>query len=483
MACGVSSGVRVILRRAALLAAGGVAIAVLACGCGGREEGPAAPAKRAPRSPAVDRICAGAKGANLIVIVLDAARADHFGLHGYHRDTTPEIDGLLARSIVFEKAYCQAPNTKASVTSLFTSLFPDTHGVIGMFVAVPAEVPTLAEALKADGYRTVCFSANPFLSSEFGFGRGFDEFHEIFREVDLEANQFGEVPAELLGKAAVSWFQEHRDERFYAYLHFLEPHAPYTPPEPFRSKYEGGSRVEQMMAFYDGNLAYADSVVGEVTAQLEQLGLLDKSVVVLLADHGEAFGEHGRFQHSDTAYEETARVPLAVRLPPACEAEPQRRSEIISIVDLMPTLLELLDVSCEAPVQGRSRLGLLAGEEEANPSYAVTRSRGTDPSGGLQHPEEVVYALTTPQYTLILGDAGQRVELYDRESDPGQQHNIAAQQVDVTRELQQQFEEWASTQTARPVVLQGGGAFVSEEPPVQPDERTREQLKALGYLK
>lgn len=458
-------------------------VALCLCGCAEKEQGAFVPAQPATSGPAVDRLRAGAAGANLLIVLLDAARPDHFGAYGYHRDTTPDVDEFCAHSIVFDRAYCQAPNTKASVASLLTSQFPDTHGVVGMFGALPAGVPTLAEVLQANGLRTVCLSANPFLSSEFGFERGFDEFVEVFREVDLEANELGRVPAELLGDGAISWLQEHREERFFAYLHFLEPHDPYDPPQPFRTKFAAGTEAEDEIALYDASLAYADSVVGQVLVEVERLGLMEETIVVFLADHGEALGEHGRFGHVDTAYQETIRIPLAIRLPAACGAEPVRRSEIISITDLMPTLLDLLHIEFPPTMQGRSRLALLAGEEEAEPSYAVSRSRGADQTGGAERPEEVIYALTGPRYTLLWGDEGRRVELYDRAADPAQQSDLAAERPEVVAELCQRFEQWAATQRARPVVLRGGRAPAPQQPTGELSDRTRDHLEALGYLK
>ncbi|MCJ7750206.1 MAG: sulfatase, partial [Armatimonadetes bacterium] len=317
-----------------------VALAALQCGCSGGKQETSQPPKRAASPAAMEKIRAGVGEANLIVIVLDSARPDHFGAYGYDRDTTTNIDALFAESIVFEQAYTQAPNTKASIASLFTSQSPTTHGVIGIEVALPPSTPTLPQVLSENGFRTVGFSANPFLSLEFGFGRGFDEFQEVCRDVNVLPNTQGHVPAELLGRAAVQWLEEHAEERFFAYLHFLEPHVPYTPPEPFASRYSGRMPpILKMMAAYDGNLAYVDSVVGEVLSALERLDLVEKSVIVLMSDHGEAFGEHGRLLHSDTIYEETAHIPLAIRLREACGVAPGRRSGIISTIDLMPTLL------------------------------------------------------------------------------------------------------------------------------------------------
>jgi len=462
---------------------GAVALAALQCGCSGEKQGTSRPPKRAASPAAMEKIRAGVGEANLIVIVLDAARADHFGAYGYQRDTTTNIDALFAESIVFEQAYTQAPNTKASVASLLTSQPPTTHGAIGIKVALPPSMPTLPQVLSENGFHAVGFSANPFLSAEFGFERGFDEFQEVFREVNVRPNRKGHVPAELLGKAATSWFQEHAAERFFAYLHFLEPHDPYTPPAPFDSRYRGLTRIPNMIAAYDGNLAYVDSVVGEVLSALERLGLVENSVVVLMSDHGEAFGEHGRFGHSDTIYEETAHIPLAIHLPEACGVASGRRSGIISTIDLMPTLLDMFGIDPPPTMQGRSELGLLASEGSGQRRYAVGRSRGRDKTGGLERPEEVIFALIAERYTLMLGDTGKRVELYDRERDPGQKDNIAEESEKLVAELMGSFEEWAETQPTRPVVLPGGEVRAAQSPEVEMSDRTREHLKALGYLK
>ena len=452
-------------------------------GCGGRER--AARQVRvvpvqAASSPAAQALRAGAEGANLIIIVIDAARADHFSGLGYEWETTPRIDALFEESVVFEEAYATAPNTKASTASLFTSQHPDTHGAVGLFTGLPMECTNLAEAMQSQGYATAAFSANPFLAECFGYGRGFEEFFEVFREADLVPNQEGRVLAERLVAASVPWFREHADEQFFAYFHFLEPHAPYEPPAPFRFKFLREPPWE--MGLYDGNLAYVDDQVGEMLEEIDSLGLMERSVIVFLSDHGEAFGEHGRFGHSTTVYQEMMHVPLSFRLPVGCEASPQHRPEVISLADVMPTLLDLYGLDLPDTMQGRSRLGLLAGEPESEPSYAVSRSRGDDGTGGVEHPEQVSYAFAGPRYTLILADEGRRVELYDREVDPGQQEDIAGENGDVVDELRQRFEDWADTQVGRPVVLPGGRVWAAEERTASPDEETRRQLRSLGYI-
>lgn len=469
------------LRVAAVLFA--VAAPLLfAAGCGRREEGPSTPPRQIESRATADQMRAGAERANLIIILIDAARPDHFGSFGYARDATPCADRLFADSVVFEQAYAQVPNTKASVSSLFTSQFPDTHGVIGMHVAVPSDVPTLAELLKKRGFHTAAFSANPFLSSEFGFARGFDEFHEVFREVGLTPNRLGCVPADLMLDKAVPWFREHAKERFFAYLHFLEPHKPYAPPPEFARRYKAASEVERVTALYDGNLAYVDDAVGRLLTEIEEMGLFENSVLVFMADHGEALGEHGHFGHVECVYQPTIQIPLSFRFPGPCGPPAGRRSEIISITDLMPTFLDLFGMAIPDTVQGSSRLAAIGGEEQPEDRYTVSRSRGTDTTGGLRNPREVIYAVTAPRYTLILGDLGNRIELYDRQADPAQEHNIAEERADLVAELQGRFETWAATQRGRPVVLPGGKVFVSRAPRVEMSEDTRRQLEALGYV-
>jgi len=466
--------------RAALAGVVLAVLLVLPCGCGRKAVEPPPPPPPAS-SPAVQQLRAGAEGANLIIIVIDAARADHFSSFGYEMETTPRLDAFFANNILFTEARAEAPNTKASISSLFTSQFPDTHGAVGVGMPLSEQGATLAEVLKSQGYLTAAFSGNPFLAECFGFARGFDEFDEVFRQADLEPNEGGGVTAELMLETAVPWLRDHADQRFFAYIHFFQPHAPYHPPAPFRFQFL--HPPEWMLGLYDGNLAYVDDRVGQLLDEIDSLGLMDNSIVVFMADHGEAFGEHGFTAHGTTVYEEMIHVPLAFHLPAACEATPQRRGECIGPTDVMPTLLDLYGMEPPAGLQGRSRIRLLAGEEEPEPSFTVSRTRGTDDSGGVDQPEQVSYAIAGPQYTLILADEGRRVELYDRAADAGQQANIAADHPDIVDGLRQQFEAWAETQRGRPVVLSGGRVVTSGEPRMTVDDQVQRQLRSLGYIK
>ena len=468
-----------VARRAALAVAVLAVLLVLPYGCGRKAVEPPPPPPPAS-SPAVQQLRAGAEGANLIIIVIDAARADHLSSFGYEMETSPRLDAFFVDTVLFPEARAEAPNTKASISSLFTSQFPDTHGAVGVGMPLSDRGVTLAEVLKSQGYLTVAFSGNPFLAECFGFARGFDKFDEVFRQADLGPNEGGGVPPELMLEAAVPWLRDHADERFFFYIHFLPPHAPYDPPAPFRFQFM--HPPEWMMGLYDGNIAYVDDRVGQLLDEMDSLGLMDNSIVVFMSDHGEAFGEHGFTGHGTTVYEEMIHVPMAFHLPAACEATLQRREECIGPTDVMPTVLDLYGMERPAGLQGRSRIRLLAGEEEPEPSFTISRTRGTDSSGGVDHPEQVSYAIAGTRYTLLLAEEGRRVELYERAADTGQQANIAADHPDIVDGLRRQFEAWAETQRGRPVVLPGGHVVTSGEPRMTVDDQVQRQLRALGYI-
>jgi arylsulfatase A-like enzyme len=466
--------------------------AVLIAGCGRGRHAPrfrAPPVKEHYSSSAAQQSRAGARGANLIVIVLDAARADHFGAYGYRWPTTPNVDRLLAESVVFDQAYCTASNTKASITSFLTSQFPDTHGTLSARWMMTAEDGTLSESLRDAGYRTASFIANPVLAACFGFDRGFDDFDEVFRKADrdpLKPLDWGNVDASLVVEDVTAWLEEHQHERFFAYIHFLEPHGPYDATEEFRRRVMGPGRNEELDDLpvrYDGRLCYVDSQVGRVLARIDALDLQEKSVIIFMADHGEALGERGVIGHGKSGYVEMARVPLGIRLPEACGAVPARRSEIVSLTDLMPTLADLLQFTPPETMQGCSRLGLLFGEQEPEPAFAVTRGRGEDDTGGTEDITQVCYGFRTPGHTLALGDEGRQVELYDWKADPEENHDLASQQRDVVKRMRRQFAAWAGTQRNRPVVLRGGKLPTPPSKGPEVDEKTRKRLRALGYLK
>jgi len=445
------------------------------------------------QTPAAQRLRAGAKGANLIIVSLDAARADHFTSFGYELNTTPHLASFFDDSVLFTEAYAAGASTKPAVTSLFTAQFPDTHGTHSLKYAMTAEGATLAQCLSAAGFTTAAFSASPAVSASFGFSRGFRTFEEIFREVGMHAGG-GDLPrdqgwvvvdgARVL-QAATRWIGARSGERFFVYIHFREPHSPYGASESFRAETASPDArpVGRSLGRYDEGLAYADALVAQLLRELRARNLWERSIIVFLADHGEGFGEHGVLRHDEATYQEIVHVPLAIHLPTRCGVSPQRRREVFCLTDLMPTLLDLLQLPPPATMQGRSRLALLTGEREKASAFAVSRAFGKDQTGGVDRPDQVSYAWRDARYTLLLADRGRRVELYDRATDPGEAHDLAAREPWVVARLRKQFAAWAATQRGRPVVLPGGRVYVTQVSDTQMEDEVRRQLKALGYLK
>jgi arylsulfatase A-like enzyme len=303
-------------------------------------------------------------GRDLILVNVDALRADHLGCYGYARDTSPFLDSLCREGVVFERASAGSSYTRESVAALFTGLLPSKSGAIGWNAAPPPARATLAERLRRHGYRTG-FLSNTVMLQNPGFTRGFETVRHLPRRWSLS----GEGPR--LSAAALDFVRKTAPERFFLYLHYLDPHAPYEPaprftrrfsasesPDPL-SLYEdvaprlaqlraegfgpGDPRFEDLVTRYDAEIAATDEALQQLFRGLAELGVLDHTLVVITADHGEEFLEHDFVEHGWTLYEEVLRVPLVFFSPGVLR--PARVASRASHVDLVPTLLTLLGVS------------------------------------------------------------------------------------------------------------------------------------------
>ena len=475
---------------------------VLLSGGGATERRPARAFEAAPFSPDQPPVAAlrhTARTANVVICVIDAARADHLGCYGYSRDTTPNLDRLARQSVRFTSHFCQYVSTKPSTASLFTSQHSDTHLVTGTR-NLQEDTFTMSEGLAAAGFRTVLFSSNPNASP--GASIGLD-FHETYDQTDVEP--FVEswedfTSPEPLLTLIRSWLDRHRRSRFFAYVHFDPPHQPYRQPDRMTALFAGqqppafspgdfvfpvGDRkllatslhppLPEWINLYDANLRYADWAVGELERALRQEGLLDNTLFIVTADHGEAFGEHGYLWHERGVYEELARVPLLIRFPGGARPTPEIAA-LTQSIDLLPTIFDTLQVPYPAHgLQGRSLLPLIAGLVDRVHDHVLCRSDGRPPS----------YLLRTPRWALILYGNGEWRELYDLEADPGQTTNVIARHPEVAAELLEAFRAFALAQRRPPVDFLHPEA---EPPPMPPAEQTeptpevRRRLRALGYV-
>lgn len=450
---------------------------------------------------------------NVILISLDTLRADRLGSYGYARPTSPNIDEIARQGARFELAFAQAPWTTPSHMSLFTSLYPSAHGLnqsldyfdgfsngFGRFRRLPAERVTMAEVFQAHGYDTLGLVGGGTVAGALGFSQGFD----IYRE---GAFKLTEPVWETLDR----WLGSQGESPFFLFFHTFEVHSPYTELEFAKDLLTPSQRqdLEQMFAeirkpgfnftklrtelmqyladqglmrkeitgaLYDGGIVVADRFIGRLVGRLKELGVYDRTVLVLTSDHGEEFGDHSEDRvydaHCATLYDELTRVPLIVRYP-GIVPESQTVTEQVELIDVAPTLLDLLGIDIPGQMVGESFAKSLRGEAWASDGRAVSESVCLGPEWK---------ALRTPQYKLIAVGAGDgdrsgfpdrvaREELYDLESDPREQQSVLAAHPGIASDLRKQLRsELASDGQAEPA----DAAVI--------DDALMERLRALGYV-
>ena len=419
---------------------------------------------------------------NVLVVMLDTLRADHVGAYGYPRPTTPNLDALAARSHLFESARSQSSCTFPSVNSLLTSRYPaDFLAQPGGSFGIPEGIPSLAEMLAERGWQTAAVSASPIVRAtpghhnpQGGFGRGFAIFDEHceWRHARCVTN---------MALATIGRLQE----PFFAYLHYLDPHDPYRPPEEIGARFTSGAvpwewamrgdpnpiaamlykqgpaveydatAIRHLEGLYDGEIAFLDSHLGRLFDTLEREGRLERTVVVVLSDHGESFLEHGHVKHCRTLYDAEIQTPLLVRLPR--QVDGVRHGESVQHVDVVPTLLDLLGIEPQgAELEGRSLVPLLEGESlpEALAFATIDSLR----------------SVTDGRSKLILDLREGTREMYDLAADPGERRDVIrdARSAAALRRLRAELRGWIARTEGE------SGLGLSEE--------AQQRLQALGYL-
>ena len=448
--------------------------------------------------PAVDALREAAAGANLVICVIDAARADHVGCYGYPRETTPNIDRLAGESVRFGEHFAQYASTKCSTASLFTSQHADTHLAYERRPLMEGAF-TLATGLEAAGFRTVMFSSNPNAAPDTGLGLDFQEVYDQ-RHVEplVESWEQFTHPQPLL-TLIESWLAKHRRQRFFAYIHFDPPHQPYLQPEAMTELFAGeqppgfqrgpyefpvGDRevlagslhpaLPEWINLYDANLRFADWAVGELEGLLREAGVFDNTVLLVTSDHGEAFGEHGYIWHERGVYDELVHIPLLMRLPGGAGAS--EIGALTQTIDVLPTVFDLCEIACPREgIQGTSLIPLMAGLEDAANDSVISRSDGDPPS----------YLVRSQEWSFILYGNGTWRSLHDLRVDPGQRRNVIADHPEVVEEMVATFREFAATQARPPVEFLDPEARPLPLPNVNQTALTpeaRRQLRALGYV-
>ncbi len=346
---------------------------------------------------------------NLLLVTIDTLRADHVGAYGATSSQTPTLDALASRGVRFANALSAAPLTGPSHATILTGLLPPQHGVRDNIVfSLNARHKTLATRLKAKGYRTGAFVGAYPVAAAFGFRQGFEVFTENFKESE-EPGAGAQRPANEVVDDALSWLSRPAGGPFFTWVHLYDPHAPYEPPEPYRTTFAGRP--------YDGEIAFADAQLGRLLDSLKASGQQSNTIVVVVSDHGESLGEHGELTHAILVYGSTLHVPLVIAGPGITGGATVEAR--VSTVDLVPTLLRLLGSEVPAELIGRDLSAALRGERlRPEPLYAESLF------GRLNCRWASLRAWVEGDFKLI--DGG-RTELFDLSRDPEESTNLAEQ--------------------------------------------------------
>jgi arylsulfatase A-like enzyme len=435
-----------------------------------------APVPRGPDSP------------NVILLSIDTLRADHLTSYGYARDTAPFVQEAFAKGgTLFEHVVAASPVTAPSHMTLFTALAPSVHGVTDGFKRLPDAIPTLPEHLRDQGVVTAAFTENAWVGEQQGFARGFD----VFAENKSAKIMVPEGQVDLTFAQGRRWLAQHRDARFFLFLHTYQVHEPYAPPERYAELFTeplapapGRADAERLRANYDREIRFVDDELRGLLAALEELGLAETTVVVLTSDHGDEFLDHGLFSHGGHLYQEVLHVPLLLRGPGIPAG--RRVATPVAQADLMPTLLALFGVAPPAHAAGRSLLPLLRDDGAEGFAARALLIESWVPyqraARGVRRFDPPSLAVRVGARKLVRQGAGteRADELYDLAADPAERRDLLAEGAAPPADLAALLDRYVAESRARAQQLAGPAAEPREAPPLDPERA--EKLRALGYL-
>ncbi|MDO8602527.1 MAG: sulfatase [Candidatus Omnitrophota bacterium] len=427
------------------------------------------------------------KRPNIILITIDAVRADHLSCYGYGRFTTPNIDKLAAGGALFLQAIAPSTDTYYSVPAIITSTYSHYHGIKDKRNAlVNPLVPTFAEILSKNNYCTGLFSNGYSFSHIKGVDRGFGTF---------VVN--GNIAADELTNISLKWLKSKGKRNFLLWIHYLEPHAPYTPPFPYGTLYIkdkfntndknisigssdktwGGLKiipyivaqnnitsVNYYISQYDGEIKFVDEQIGVLLDKLKVLKLDKNTLIVITADHGESLGEHNRyFQHGGMPFDALLHVPLVFKYEPLALKD-KKITRQVSSADIFPTILEILKIKCPKAIYGKSLLGLIQGKTKNRDPYIFIKAQIID--------HNLAYSLRTEKWKLIYSTKDKKYYLYDLKNDKDELNDVKDIKKAEFKFLSKKLDEWRDREES--VV------FSVDTPSF--DRDAIEKLKSLGYL-
>jgi arylsulfatase A-like enzyme len=415
---------------------------------------------------------------NILLISIDALRADHLGCYGYHRNTSPFLDTVAARGIRFSHAFVNTHGTPPSHATMLSSLYQESHrvGIPGETpsdsdMALPTEIELLQEVLRTRGWTTVAVTGGGYLKGDFGFNRGFDAFVGHRQDVEQGVTRLVDLVERALATG----------RPVFAFFHTYQVHTPYRPPTAYHDLFgeyssdvevtgkalvkiqaDAGARLspgdfDYLEVLYDREIRYTDDTLRKLFGRLDELGFLGRALVVVTSDHGEEFGDHGGLLHGGSLYEELIRVPLIVHgigLPSGLV-----KPRLASTVDIPPTMLAAVGLEPPPSMEGRD---LFARQPLEWSQQRVFSQYGTQ-----------IYSLRTPRWKLIEYPGRDHQLLFDLSNDPTESNDLASQHPELADRLREELEQWRMD---RPRLER------LARPSIELSHETREQLKALGYV-
>lgn len=456
----------------------------------------------------------GPERSNILLITIDTLRADHLSAYGYVRETSPVLDALAAEGVRFDQAAVQWPKTGPSFASMFTSTYPKNNGIVRKVgIPVPLDFTMLAERLQEEGYQTLAVVSNGAVGKDFNFDQGFDAYLESWNEPPAApgVDTTGAIHVTSLAKGLLDGISP--DRPYFLWVHYLDPHYPYSPPGEYRDLFQGDEHFEPnrqirvdserekrqtfgigygqvldgrddlsfYVARYDAEIVHADAEIGSFLEAARERGLLEKTLTVVSSDHGESLGEHEYyFDHGRYGFQTCLRVPLIFHYPGVLE--PAVDTDPAELIGLAPTLLEFAGVELE---HGRWMQGISLGRR--------LRGSGADPNRPLYAFSEAGYGRRDKWQRIVRnrrykfansqegnaqrhmsGALGKQYALYDLTEDPDETRNLVEEMPEMAEDLLAIVNRWYETPFD---AITGSSGDVGEM-----DEATREQLKALGYL-
>jgi arylsulfatase A-like enzyme len=447
---------------------------------------------------------------NVILITIDCLRADHLSCLGYSKETTPTLDNLATEGILFSQAISTGTSTPISFPGILASTYPQYR--LEDHRWLPKDKLLISEILKREGYKTAAFHSTPFLSSYYSYDHGFDVFYDsfIFEHAKISEKMMGKryelykvaalkakflfsmltssgtpyKKAEPINRRAIQWLKSNTDN-FFLWLHYMDTHPPYLPPKKYLPKQIisrfGAKKVtrkmilsrekitdeelKSLMHLYESSIRYVDQEISSFLNKLKKMGIYDSTFIIVTADHGEEFREHGKIGHGrprQKPYEELIHVPLIVRGPGL-----HRRiisDQVVSLLDIPPMILDLLDIPEEIKYQGKSLLPVIRGEK---------RTEGVISESYVLGAKKKTISYRTPEWKFVMDEKGDECVLYNLQSDPKEEKNLYEKERERAKEFESKIKEHIAKQEKMIRGLKGNNEIIKK--------RIRE-LKRLGKI-